>query len=188
MRANHLLRLAVKSITSVICFVLLQQTTVNVAKIQIAYTNWKNAFDLYNYNLYDDCLEEYKKAYPVLKTNGDFLTNYGKALSMADKHSEAIYVLKQAAIHYPNTVVYTALGDSHKKLGQTASAEQAYLHAWYMNPTRFYPKYLLAKLYNESGQKEKAMQMAKELLQKEVKIESTAIHEIREEMKLIVDK
>ena len=30
----------------------------------------------------DDCLDDYKKAYPILNTNGDFLTNYGKALSI----------------------------------------------------------------------------------------------------------
>ena len=56
-----------------------------------------------------------------------------------------------------------------------------------MNPSRFYPKYLLAKLYNETGL-EKAVFTANELLQKHVKIESTAIEEIREEMKNIIEK
>lgn len=180
-------RFALKSIISVGSIGLLWLATERIQHIQTAYSDWKNAFDIYNIGIYNDCLDDYKKAYPVLKTNGDFLTNYGKALSMAEKHTEAITILQQAAKYYPNTVVYTALGDSYKKLGQTVQAEQAYLHAWYMNPSRFYPKYLLAKLYNETGQREKAVATAKELLSKEVKIESTAVKEIQEEMRKIIE-
>lgn len=55
-----------------------------------------------------------------------------------------------------------------------------------MNPSRFYPKFLLAKLYDESNQKQKAIVVATELLQKEVKIQSSAINEIREQMKSIL--
>ena len=153
-----------------------------------AFRDWNSAYQLYQLGAYDACLEDYEKAYPVLKNNGDFLTNYGKALSMAEKHAEAIDILQQAEKYYPNTVVYTALGDSYKKLNKTKQAEQAYLHAWYMNPSRFYPKYLLAKLYDESGQKEKAIAMAEELLNKEIKIQSTAIKEIRDEMNEIITK
>ena len=57
-----------------------------------------------------------------------------------------------------------------------------------MNPSRFYPKYLLAKLYDETNQSEKAITVAKELLDKEVKIESTAVCEIQTEMKKILEK
>ncbi len=153
-----------------------------------AWHDWNSAYRLYQFGAYDACLEDYEKAYPLLKTNGDFLTNCGKALSMAGQHRKAVEILKQAADHYPNIVVYTALGDSYKALGETARAEQAYLHAWYMNPSRFYPKYLLAKLYDESGQKEKAVDTARELLNKEIKVESTAIEEIQEEMQKIIEE
>ncbi len=151
-----------------------------------AYQDWQSAFQVYQMGAYEACLEDYEKAYPVLHDNGDFLTNYGKALSMAGEHPKAIAILQQATGHYPNTVVYTALGDSYKALGETDKAEQAYLHAWYMNPSRFYPKYLLAKLYDESGQNKKAVMTAQELLEKQVKIESTAIEEIRAEMEKII--
>jgi hypothetical protein len=57
-----------------------------------------------------------------------------------------------------------------------------------LSPSRFYPKYLLAKLYDETGQKEKAIQVANELLAKDIKIESTAIEEIKEEMKKLINK
>ena len=153
-----------------------------------AYKDWKFAYTLYNMGAYEQSLEEYEKAMPVLHQNGDFLTNYGKALSMAEKHEKAIEILKEAAKHFPNTVVYTALGDSYKATGQYENAEKVYLHAWYMNPSRFYPKYLLAKLYDESGQLEKAVGVAKELLNKKVKIQSEAINTINYEMREIIYK
>ncbi|HCY41747.1 MAG TPA: hypothetical protein DHV48_10385 [Prolixibacteraceae bacterium] len=181
-------RVAIKTVAATVCLVVLWLATLQIKTIGTAYTNWKNAFDLYNIGIYTECLADYEKAYPTLKTNGDFLTNYGKALSMAEKHAEATKVLQQAARYYPNTVVYTALGDSFKKMGQTIPAEQAYLHAGHMNPSRFYPKYLLAKLYDDTGQKEKAIQVANELLAKDIKVESTAIEEIKEEMKKLITK
>jgi hypothetical protein len=60
----------------------------------------------------------------------------------------------------------------------------------FSNPglNRFYPKYLLIKLYNESKQKKKAVTTVKELLGKQVKIESTAIEEVRVEMEEILLK
>ncbi len=107
---------------------------------------------------------------------------------MAGQHEKAVIALQDAGKHYPNTVVFTSIGDSYKSLGQIKQAEGAYLHAWHMNPGRFYPKYLLAKLYDESGQREKAMVVARELLAKEVKVESTAIEEIKQEMQEILEK
>jgi O-antigen polymerase len=184
--AGNPIRFVLKSILSVGCLGLLWFTAIHLSQLKTAHADWKNAFDLYNMGIYDDCLTDYEKAYPALKTNGDFLTNYGKALSMAGKHNKAVEVLQQAIRYYPNSVVYTALGDSYKKLGRNSNAELAYLYAWHMNPSRFYPKYLLAKLYDESGQKGKAIEVAKELLGKEIKIGSTAIQEIKEEMENII--
>jgi tetratricopeptide (TPR) repeat protein len=153
-----------------------------------AYRWWNEAYQVYKMGAYKTCLEDYEKAWPTLKSNGDFLTGYGKALSMAGKHDKAVEVLLQAAEYYPNVVVYTALGDSYKQMRETGHAEQAYLHAWYMNPSRFYPKYLLAKLYDETGQKEKAILTANELLRMQIKVPSTAIDEIKEEMQNIILK
>ena len=151
-----------------------------------AYRWWNEAYQVYKMGAYTTCLKDYEKAWPALKSNGDFLTGYGKALSMAGKHNRAIEVLLQAAKYYPNIVVYTALGDSYKQLGEAKHAEQAYLHAWYMNPSRFYPKYLLAKMYNEFGQREKAILTANELLQMQIKVPSTAVDEIIVEMRNII--
>lgn len=153
-----------------------------------AYKTWKDAADIYNVGAYPECLKDFELAYPHLKTNGQFLVQYGKALEMAEKYESSIAILIEAKQHLNNTILYTCLGNNNKALGKHTEAEQAYLHAWHMNPSRFYPLYLLAKLYDETGQKEKANEVAKELLEKDIKIESTAIEEIKEEMRTIIEK
>ena len=153
-----------------------------------AYKTWKDASDIYNVGAYIECLEDFELAYPQLKTNGVFLVQYGKALEMAEKHENSITILNEPKPHLNNTVLYTCLGNNYKALGKHAEAEQAYLHAFNMAPAKFFPLYLLAKLYDETGQKEKAVAMANKVMGKEVKIESTAIKEIQEEMKKIIEK
>lgn len=153
-----------------------------------ALKGWKYAYMLYGMGDYERSTAAYEKVYPVLRYNGDFLTNYGKALSLAEKNREAVEVLLQAAKFYPNIVVYTALGDSYKAIGEYDKAERAYLRAWYMNPSRFYPQYLLARLYDETGQAAKALATARYLLHKEVKVPSQAIDEILEAMREIIEK
>ena len=86
------------------------------------------------------------------------------------------------------THIYTALGDSQKALKENSNAEKNYWQASEMAPGKFYPQYLLAKLYDESMQQQKAVEMANLLLLKDIKIESKAIEEIKEEMQNIIDK
>jgi len=157
-------------------------------RINEAYTQWYNALFSYNMRDYDSSIKGYEKIYPILKHNGTFLINYGKALSMAGQDEDAIRILESSKLFLNNTILYTTLGDSYKAKGQNEKAEAAYKYASQMVPSRFYPKYLLAKLYDETGQHEKAVVTANELLTKEVKIESKAIDEIKEEMGKIIKK
>lgn len=159
-----------------------------IEKLYKAYWTWDEAFKIYQMGLYDDSIESFQNSYIDLKNNGEFLVMYGKALSMAGKNQQAVELLNIARNYLKNTILYTALGDSYKELQDINKSEEAYLKAYYMIPNRFYPKYLLAKLYQENGQYIKANRTALELLNKNEKIHSTAIEEIREEMEAIIDK
>lgn len=153
-----------------------------------AWKSWSVGDRLAKMKDYTSSIEEDRKAWPFLKHNGDFLTHYGKILAWTGKHKEAVNVLNRAISYSPNTITYTSIGNVYESLGKIDEAEQAYLKAWYMNPSRFYPKYLLAKLYDKNGQIEKAIAIAEELLKKEVKVESTAVEEIQTEMKRILNR
>lgn len=159
-----------------------------VNQLKKGYEDWNNAFTTYQMGAYQASIEEYEKALPFFRTNGQFLQHYGKALSMAEMHETAVGVLEEAKKYLSTTVIHTALGDSYKALGKFEQAEAAYVYAWRMAPNRFYPKYLLAKLYDETGNYEAATKTAHELLTKEIKIPSTAIREIKAEMEELLEK
>lgn len=149
---------------------------------------WESALISHQYGDYKGAITTYESVYPVFKKDGDFLMNYGKALTMAGEHYKAIDILEQAKPYLNTTVIATALGDSYKAIQQYDKAEVAYQQAANMIPSQFYPNYLLAKLYDDSGQKRKAMTMAEKILNKKIKIPSTAIEEIQLEMQKIITK
>ncbi|QTD38554.1 O-antigen ligase family protein [Polaribacter batillariae] len=157
----------------------------HVQTLDSGFKTWKNALNMYQYGAYEDAIEDFTSVYSIFNKEGEFLMNYGKTLSLAKQHKEAVQILEAAKHHLNTTIIETALGDAYKGIKQYKKAEIAYQHAANMIPVRFYPLYLQAKLYEESEQKNKAIAMAKTILKKEVKIPSTAIKEIKAEMKKI---
>jgi O-antigen polymerase len=147
-----------------------------------ALETWRNAERLYSFTSYNTSAVEYEKALPALSKNGLFLQMYGKALGMDGQHRKSIEVLELASGYYNSHILSNAIGDSHKALGNYKAAEAAYIESSYMMPVMLFPRYLLAKLYHESGQHEKARQLAKEVLNSPVKVESSAIREMINEM------
>jgi len=151
-----------------------------------ALKTWRNAERLYNFRSYNSSAIEYEKALPVLSGNGLYLQMYGKALSMDEQHQRSLDILTLAGKLYDSHILQNTLGDSYKALGNYAAAEAAYIESSHMMPSMLLPCYLLAKLYHESGDHEKARQTAEDLLNSPVKIESSATREIMDEMEKII--
>jgi tetratricopeptide (TPR) repeat protein len=95
-------------------------------------------------------------------------------------------MLNQAGTDYKYEYSFIVLGDAYKALGETQKAEEQYQLAANMVPYKFYPLYLLAKLYNETGHHKKALALALQILNKKIKVPSQAIEEIREEMRKLI--
>jgi len=71
-------------------------------------------------------------------------------------------------------------------MGQPKVAEHWFIRSTHRLPNRIYPYYLLAKLYAEHPEifpREKLEWAARMVLEKEAKVESTAIRQMREEVK-----
>ncbi|WP_164849999.1 O-antigen ligase family protein [Mucilaginibacter limnophilus] len=147
--------------------------------------NWQNALNLYEHGNYKASLKSFDLARPYLQRDGDFMMNYGKALAFAGDNKKAMIVLIEARRYTNTEITETALGDVFKSLKRYQQAETAYIAATNMVPNRFYPLYLLAKLYNDTGNKDKAGETARLLLVKDVKIYSAAIAQMMDEMKKI---
>jgi O-antigen ligase len=157
-----------------------------VKNLNNAFKIWKSALTEHQYGDYDSAERYFQKAYQTLNRDGDFLMNYGKAMTMNGNYLDAVQILEDTKVHLNTTIVETALGDAYKGLRRFDKAEIAYKNAYNMIPIRFYPLYLQAKLYEESGQKEKAVSIAKVILNKDIKVYSTAIKEIKVEMENIL--
>lgn len=85
-------------------------------------------------------------------------------------------------------MLFNVMGKNHQLMKQYTDAEQCFWKAAYVVPSRIYPWYLLANLYMGTNDKEKAQEMARIVLAKEPKVQSTAVREMRIRMKrLIVD-
>ena len=79
-------------------------------------------------------------------------------------------------------MVYNKLGKNYQALKQYDRAEKAYVQAAHMIPHRIYPLYLLALLYREMGDMEKARDMARQVIQKAPKVMSDAVKEMKAEL------
>lgn len=181
-RLSFPINLFIKGLMAAVIILFIALDIRAVGKIQKAYQDWQTAFQIYQVGFYEESVKKYDEIYPILKRNGEYLTNYGKALSMAGKDTNAIAILDNAREYHKSTITETTIGNSYKALQQYKKAENAYKDTDRMIPTRLYPKYLLAMLYHEIGDKDRALREAKKLLKKEVKIRSTATDEIRSEM------
>lgn len=160
---------------------------IQIPKLKHAYWLWDEATTLYQMNVYANANESFVEAYPMLKHNGLFLQQYSKSLAMEEKYEKSADMLLTAGKYYKDEFSFISLGDNYKSVGDFLNAEYQYHLAANMVPHKFYPLYLLAKLYNETGQKEKAVATAQRVLDKNVKVESTAIEEIKAEMKTIIN-
>jgi len=60
-----------------------------------------------------------------LKTNGEFLMQYGKALLMAAEPQRALPVLNQATPYFSSSIIEVAKGDGYKAIGNYKR-----LHLW----------------------------------------------------------
>lgn len=171
-----------------ICLMVIGSAVQRTTILKKGYEGWHKALIAYDKEHYKSSVDKFKKIYPVFYRNGDFLMQYGRALEMAEQYVQAIKVLEQSKSYLNVPIIEISLGNSYKNLHKIQEAEEAYQKASNMVPNRFYPEYMLAKLFDETGQREKAFSKALAVLEKEVKIPSEAIEEIRAEMKKITKK
>ena len=153
-----------------------------------AMKSWKEGVILKGYKEYIKACEKMSDAKEALSYDGNFLFEYGQALTEAEKHEEAIPVLHKAEMQTSDPYLFNSRGKSYQALKKYKEAEKAYWRAYYLIPHKFYPLYLLGKLYDEWQKPEKAIAVANQLLNKKVKVPSLAIDEMKKEMKKILSK
>jgi O-antigen polymerase len=149
------------------------------------YKEWQNAF---NSTLAFSISEgKYRNLHPRLKNNGKFFLNYGAMLTLAGRYDEALPLLEESKKRFTDPNLYIVLAECYENTGNYENAEQHYRHAAYMIPHKLYPFYRLALFYFDNGNKQKAEIIAHRIISMEEKVPSTAVDEIKEEMKFLLD-
>ena len=144
---------------------------------------WANIKMLYNIGAYESASEGYQKLYPILKNRGTFLFEYGHSLHKLKKYDASTSILKEAAVRNCDPMILNVIGKNFQQQKHYEMAEQFFIRSTHRLPGRIYPYYLLAKLYAECNMPEQMKKMAEIVLTKEPKVQSTAVKEMREEMR-----
>ena len=155
-----------------------------------AYRRWGRMQMLYNNKAYESVAEDYHSLHDKLKHKPEFLFEEAQCLSKTEQYTEAIRVLERAKRLSGDPMIRYMIAKNRQALGDYREAERELLQAIEILPERLYPYYLLAKLYAESEfyQEDKFRAAAGAVLTKESKVESTAVREMRTEIKKILEK
>jgi tetratricopeptide (TPR) repeat protein len=148
-----------------------------------AYKQWNKTKIIYNINMHEAASEEYSKQYLYLQDEIKFLFEYTQSLSKSEQYEKSNEVLRRAMQISCDPMLYNIMGKNYQALKEYRLAEQNFTKAVNLVPNRLYPHYLLAKLYHETGQNNKAEIEINIVLTKPSKVESMAVKEMRQEIR-----
>lgn len=150
--------------------------------------DWHRGKMLYNIGAYRSAKEDYGKLYPELANRGAFLFEYGYSLHKLKEYDNSTRILEEAMAHSNDPMILNIIGKNYQALGDYEKAEEYLIRSTHRLPGRIYPYYLLVKLYAEPQylQPEKLKYAAEIVLTKEPKVQSTAVREMREEVKKLL--
>ena len=152
------------------------------------YKKWNTLKMLYNSKAYEAAGEGYEELVSLMGHKPELLFEAAQCLSKSERFKEANRLLERAMKLSGDPMIHYMAAKNEQSMGNYQKAENLLLHAIDMLPERIYPYYLLTKLYSEPGffQKDKFLKAANAVLEKEPKVKSTAIREMREEVKILI--
>ena len=137
---------------------------------------------------YDYLVEDGAELYDILKSDYRFLYDYGYALHKQGEYQRSIEVLERGREYSSDPMFCNIIGKNYQALKLWDMAETYFDKAHYMIPSRIYPLYLSAKMYEESEQYLKAYNTANKALHMKIKVESEQTLELKVELHEIADK
>ena len=155
-----------------------------------AVREWMPVRVLNHSGAFNAAAEEYGKLYDKMSWNKDFCFEYGRALYKVGSYDKAEEVLLKAMAVSGDPMILNMLGRNAQENGEYEKAEMYLLRSTRRLPERVYPHYLLVELYAEPEyfDRVKLIREAECVLNVEPKVNSTAIREMRQEVKKILGK
>ena len=132
-------------------------------------------------------LYDYREKHPMRKAHTMF--ERAHSLHKAGEWEASTEILKETMRISSDAMILNIIGKNCQALGEYREAEEWFIRSTHRLPNRIYPYYLLAKLYAEHPKyfpREKQEWAVRMVLEKEAKVESTAIKQMREEVKALL--
>ena len=170
-------------------FILIASLSICVAQWYFyhrASKEWEKIRPFYTMKAYSKIIDDYIRLYPQLNHDPKFVFEYAVTLNAEKRHEQADSILSRGLQISCDPMFYNVKGRNYHEMGAYRKAEACYMNATYLIPERIYPYYLLTKLYADSaaGYPPERMQWAASIvLKKEAKVHSTAIDEMRDEVR-----
>ena len=134
-------------------------------------------------------LYDSREEHPIRKAHTMF--ERAHSLHKAGEWEASTELLKETMRISSDAMILNIIGKNCQALGYYEEAEEWFIRSTHRLPNRIYPYYLLAKLYAEHSKffpREKLEWAVRMVLEKEAKVESTAIKQMREEVKVMLDE
>lgn len=168
------------------CFCKYQQKSKTVA----ACKQWTKSRMFYQSGAYRQAVESYAEIQEEMRGNARFLFEYGHALHKLHEPELSNKVLKEALKVSGDPMILNVIGKNEQEMKHYESAEYWFMRAVHRLPGRIYPYYLLANLYAEPSfyHRDKLERMVQTVLEKEPKVQSTAIKQMRHKARELLKK
>lgn len=152
-----------------------------------ALKDWQLIRPSYQMQGYKYVLHRYEALYGRLYDLPDFLFEYGNTLRATRRYRQSDYIFRQG-LHYKGSALYcNMLGDNAKDQGNHELAEAYYEKSVDRIPNRITPLYLLAKLYFDTEQLDKARETVLRIRAFKPKIESLTVQNMRNDIERLVE-
>lgn len=168
------------------CFCKYQQKSKTVE----ACKQWTKSRMFYHSGAYRQAVESYAEIQKEMKGNARFMFEYGHALHKLHEPELSNKVLKEALKVSGDPMILNIIGKNEQEMKHYDSAEYWFMRAVHRLPGRIYPYYLLANLYADPFfyRCDKLERMVQTVLEKEPKIQSTAIKQMRRKARELLKK
>ena len=133
-------------------------------------------------------MPRYEELYKRLKHSPYFLYNYAAELNYIGEYMHSQQILDECMQSMNDYDTYLLAASNHEYMGNYGLVENYLNKASAMCPARFVPLYQLAKLYGKMGRREDQHSMAQQIIDKEEKVPSLRIADIKEEMRHLLEK
>jgi len=136
----------------------------------------------------EQMLPEYQRLYPQLRNNELFLYNYAAELNFSKHYEESQTIAHDCERLWADYDLQMLIADNCRQLKDYTQAERRYRKAAAMCPAKFVPLYQLAKMLDATGRSSDAVALAKQIVNKQVKIPSPNINVIQREMRQLIER